>query len=57
MTSPHGRSQKGCDSDVVESQCLNPREEFAGSSAHFLWASDLERDNRVLFRYTATCSG
>jgi hypothetical protein len=25
--------------------------------AGFIWAADLERDNRVLFRHTAICDG
>jgi hypothetical protein len=55
LTSPLDRSTIGCDRSVTESQCLNPRSEFSGSRAEFIWAADLERDNRVLFRHTATC--
>lgn len=55
LTSPLDRSTIGCDLDVDENACLDPRQEFADSSAGFIWAEDLERDNRVLFRYTASC--
>ncbi len=56
LTSPVDRSSLGCDRSLQESECLDPRVEFAGSSAGFIWAADLERDNRVLFRYTASCA-
>lgn len=55
MTSPVDRSSLGCDLAVVQDQCLEPRSEFSGSSAGFIWGAELERDNRVLFRHTATC--
>ena len=55
VTSPVNRESLGCDQNVEQAMCLNPREEFSGSSAKFIWAGDLERDNRVLFRYTAQC--
>ncbi len=57
LTSPIDRSNLGCDVSLSESKCLSPRAEFAKSSADFIWAADLERDNRVLFRYTANCDG
>lgn len=57
LTSPIDRSNLGCDMSVTENECLIPREEFEKSSAGFIWAVDLERDNRVLFRYTAKCDG
>lgn len=57
LTSPVDRSNLGCDMSLTESECLAPRTEFAKSSAGFIWAADLERDNRVLFRYTANCDG
>ena len=55
LTSPIDRSSLGCDQSLTENECLSPRAEFAESPAGFIWAADLERDNRVLFRYTATC--
>lgn len=55
LTSPVDRSSLGCDLSLKESECLDPRVEFAGSAAGFIWAADLERDNRVLFRYRANC--
>ena len=55
LTSPTDRSSLGCDQSLTASECLSPRQEFAQSSAEFIWAADLERDNRVLFRHTATC--
>ena len=55
LTSPVDRSRLGCDRSLQESECLDPRVEFAKSSAGFIWAADLERDNRVLFRYRANC--
>jgi len=57
LTSPIDRSSLGCDPSVTENECLAPRAEFARSTAGFIWAADLERDNRVLFRYTASCDG
>ena len=57
LTSPADRSNLGCDISVTESECLAPREEFKKTSASFIWAADLERDNRVLFRYAANCDG
>jgi len=54
-TSPIDRSSLGCDLTVTEEECLVPRTEFAESTAEFIWAGDLERDNRVLFRHTANC--
>lgn len=57
LTSPEDRSSLGCDASVNQKQCLDPRDEFSKSAADFIWASDLERDNKVLFRYTATCDG
>ena len=57
LTSPVDRSRLGCDPSVTEGECLDPRVEFAKSKAEFIWGSDLERDNRVLFRYTAICNG
>ncbi len=57
LTSPVNRSRMGCDSSVTQDECLDPRAEFARSTAEFIWGSDLERDNRVLFRYTALCGG
>ena len=57
LTSPSDRSSLGCDGNVAQNACLSPRSEFADSSAKFIWAADLERDNRVLFRHTATCDG
>ena len=53
LTSPHDRSDLGCEASVPKQQCLDPRAEFSSSDATFLWAEDLERDNRVLFRHTA----
>lgn len=55
LTSPIDHSSLGCDKSLSENQCLVPKKEFAKSSASFIWAEDLERDNRVLFRYTAKC--
>jgi hypothetical protein len=55
LTSPVDRSSLGCDASVAKSQCLDPREVFSRSNAEFIWAADLERDNRVLFRYTVRC--
>lgn len=55
LTSPVDRSSLGCDRSLKENECLDPRVEFARSAAGFIWAADLERDNRVLFRYTANC--
>lgn len=55
LTSPIDRSRIGCDVNVKRHECLAPRKEFAGSAAEFIWAGDLERDNRVLFRHTVTC--
>ena len=55
LTSPLDRSNIGCDASVGESACLTPKTEFSSSSADFIWAADLERDNRVLFRHTASC--
>ena len=55
LTSPNDRSTLGCDSSVAKNQCLVPQTEFSNTDATFIWAADLERDNRVLFRYTATC--
>ena len=55
LTSPVDRSRLGCDPSVAQDECLSPRTEFSSSRAEFIWAADLERDNRVLFRYTATC--
>ena len=55
LTSPLDRSVLGCDTGVPESACLVPRDVFRGSDAEFIWAADLERDNRVLFRHTARC--
>ena len=55
LTSPIDRSSLGCNMSLTENECLDPRREFANSSAGFVWAADLERDNRVLFRYTAIC--
>ena len=55
LTSPIDRSALGCELLLSEDQCLAPREEFSKSLAEFIWAADLERDNRLLFRYTATC--
>jgi len=57
LTSPIDRSSLGCDASVPENACLDPRREFATSAAGFIWAADLERDNRVLFRHTASCNG
>jgi len=55
LTSPNDRSSLGCDMSVTENECLVPRSEFLNTSAGFIWAKDLDRDNRVLFRYTASC--
>lgn len=55
MTSPVDRSSIGCDAAVTRDQCLDPRSEFSASAAEFIWGTSLERDNRVLFRYTAKC--
>lgn len=55
MSSPVDGSSQGCDTSVSETECLVPRVEFAGTSADFIWGAELERDNRVLFRYTAAC--
>jgi hypothetical protein len=55
MSSPMDRSPLGCDLSVMETECLVPQTEFTGSSAEFIWAGDLQRDNRVLFRHTAIC--
>ena len=57
LTSAYDRSSLGCDLSLTENECLVPRVEFAKSAAGFIWAADLERDNRVLFRYTAKCDG
>ena len=48
---------RGVRTTVIESECLNPRDEFATTSAEFLWGSDLEKDNRVLFRTTVPADG
>eukprot|EP01060_Flectonema_neradi_P037916 TRINITY_DN7791_c3_g1_i1.p1 TRINITY_DN7791_c3_g1~~TRINITY_DN7791_c3_g1_i1.p1 ORF type:complete len:314 (+),score=65.04 TRINITY_DN7791_c3_g1_i1:77-1018(+) len=63
MTSPLDRSTLGCSVDssgtaitVTESECQNPSELLGSSTASFIWGTDLERDNKVLFRYTATAS-
>jgi len=56
MTSPVDRSSLGCDKTVTQDQCLVPKDEFAASKAGFIWAEDLERDNRVLFRRTVACT-
>ncbi|CAB9508911.1 expressed unknown protein [Seminavis robusta] len=37
---------------VSESECLSPRDVLGDSVAVFLWGSDLEKDNRILFRYS-----
>ena len=55
MTSPADRSSLGCDAAVTRDQCLEPRSEFSGSDAEFIWGAELERDNKVLFRHTARC--
>jgi len=55
LTSPVDRTTLGCDKTLSENECLVPRIEFADTSADFIWAEDLERDNRVLFRYVAKC--
>lgn len=55
MSSPVDRSGLGCDLNVKQESCLVPETEFAGTTAGFIWAADLQRDNRVLFRYTASC--
>jgi hypothetical protein len=55
FTSPIDRTGLGCNLTMKEEECLVPRTEFAGSTAEFIWAGDLERDNRVLFRHTASC--
>lgn len=55
LTSPLDRSSLGCNRSVSQQQCLNPKVEFTDSTAQFIWAADLKRDNRVLFRYTARC--
>jgi hypothetical protein len=57
LTSPIDRSSLGCNLSLTQNECLTPRTEFANSVAGFIWAADLERDNRVLFRYTAICDG
>jgi len=57
LTSPFDRSELGCDKSLTQNECLDPRSEFMKSSAGFIWAADLERDNRVLFRHTAICEG
>lgn len=57
LTSPVDRSSLGCDTSLTENECLVPRVEFTKTSADFIWAADIERDNRVLFRYTANCGG
>lgn len=57
LTSPLNRSSLGCDNSLKENECLDPRVEFTRTLANFIWAGDLERDNRVLFRYTAHCDG
>ncbi|MGZ9899973.1 hypothetical protein [Shewanella gaetbuli] len=56
LTSPVDRSTIGCDKSINQNQCLSPIVEFANSEAEFIWAQDLDRDNRVLFRYTASCN-
>ena len=43
--------------DVLESECLDPRAELSDGDASFLWGSELEKDNRVLFRYTVEGTG
>lgn len=55
LTSPLDRSSIGCDKSVTENACLDPRRQFNDSKAQFIWAQDLERDNRVLFRYSTRC--
>eukprot|EP00755_Sulcionema_specki_P025323 Sspe_Gene.15643::Locus_5447_Transcript_1_1_Confidence_1.000_Length_1492::g.15643::m.15643 len=60
MRSPLTRETLGCNVDpegkaitVLESECVDPRSVFPTDSDNFLWGADLERDNMVLFRYTA----
>lgn len=56
MTSPVDRSGLGCDEAVPRDQCLDPRYEFSGSKAKFIWGQDLERDNRMFFRTRVECT-
>lgn len=56
LTSPIDHSALGCDQSISKNECLIPKEEFAETSADFIWAEDLERDNRVLFRTVAICN-
>eukprot|EP01060_Flectonema_neradi_P022385 TRINITY_DN3063_c0_g1_i3.p1 TRINITY_DN3063_c0_g1~~TRINITY_DN3063_c0_g1_i3.p1 ORF type:complete len:332 (+),score=74.25 TRINITY_DN3063_c0_g1_i3:49-1044(+) len=59
MTSPLDRSLLGCNVNtagvqitVTESECQDPQQLLGSSSASFLWGSDMDRDNKILFRHT-----
>ncbi len=56
LSSPLNRESLGCLTSIDKKACLSPREVFNDDTAEFIWAADLEKDNRVLFRYTATCN-
>lgn len=53
VTSPLNGESLGCKMLSDERACLAPKQVFKESSAEFIWAASLEKDNKVLFRYTA----
>ena len=57
-TSPLTRAVLGCSVNstgnavaVTAAQCLNPKTVLESTGATFIWGTDLEYDNKVLFRY------
>eukprot|EP00386_Alphamonas_edax_P015383 GDKI01047018.1.p2 GENE.GDKI01047018.1~~GDKI01047018.1.p2 ORF type:complete len:283 (-),score=90.42 GDKI01047018.1:331-1179(-) len=59
-TSPITRGDLGCNVDskgnaitVTQDECIAPKTVLDGDCTSFIWSSDLDRDNKVLFRYTA----
>lgn len=62
--SPLNRGELGCSMlgsgqsvSVLESECIDPENHPWSSDASFIWGSDMDRDNKMLFRYTASGSG
>lgn len=64
VTSPLTRTDLGCSMNtsgtsvvVTADECLDPRASLESSGAQFIWGSELETDNRILFRCDSSCVG
>ncbi len=62
-TSPLTRATLGCSVNstgnavaVTAAQCLNPKTVLESTGATFIWGTDLEKDNKMLFRYRAAAN-